>query len=148
RSAPPDHVRAVAVAVEIELVQAAVVVVHAALFQLARLVLLAGDGLALARRLGLAARTERAPVGGAGLRAPEQAVRQVTDARAARHAQLAAARALREPPRHAIAIAAARARNGRLVLVDDLVAVVVDAVADLGLRAAHRRHVDGPRVRR
>src|SRR6185369_10951811 len=66
RATAPQHLRAVAVAVEIVLVAAAVAVVQTAALERRRLLLSLGDRLALGRHRALAAEAERSPVGGAG----------------------------------------------------------------------------------
>ena len=92
RFATAEHLRAVTVVVEVELVDAAVAVLDAALLELAASASCCsrssrhGGG-----RLRLLARAERLPVVGARLVAPERAERRDAGALAARHADVAAA---------------------------------------------------------
>src|SRR5436190_16832206 len=82
------------------------------------------------------ASAERHPVRGARLASPERAERRDARATAVRDTNLTALRAIGIPPADAQPVAAVGAGDGRLILVDLSVAVVVEAVAYL----VSRRH--------
>src|SRR4029078_8298388 len=126
RFAPPQHLRRIVVAVQVEFVDAAEAVVDAALLERGGAHHLARHVLARGRRRGFMARAERHPVLGAGLAAPERAERGDTGALAVRDPYLAALRAIRIMAAHAHPVAGVGAGDGRLILVDLAVAVVVE----------------------
>jgi hypothetical protein len=117
-------------------IDAAVAMVDAASFELRRIHLIARNAGAFGRRMLFATGTETFAVGGARLHAPIKAIRVEADDLAARNADLASHRAGAHAAGHAIARAAARARDGRKGVVDQPVAVIVDAVANFGRRDA------------